>query len=325
MSEKNVILQVEGLKQYFPVKKGLFEEQRYVKAVNDVSFELYEGETLGVAGESGCGKSTLIRSCLNLIRPTEGSVKYRGQELTAMSKAELRNCRKDMQIVFQDPYSSLDDKYRVKTLIEEPMVVNKLYKTGAERQARVEELLEAVGLHADSGEKFPHEFSGGQRQRIIIASALATNPKLLMCDEPVSALDVSVRAQILNLLEKLQKEFKLTYLFVSHDMSVIEHIADRVMIMYLGKVMEIGPKREIFDKPAHPYTQALLSAVPRADEEGGGKDRIILEGDIPSPVNPPSGCVFHTRCPYATERCWKEAPARKDLGNGHLVSCHLEE
>ena len=323
--EKKILLKVRNLKQWFPLNTMFFEKKKYVKAVNDVSFDLYEGETLGIAGESGCGKSTLIRSCLRLLQPTDGSVEFEGREISKAKIRDLRPIRKDMQIIFQDPYASLDGRWTVTQLIEEPLIVNKLCASKEERQAKVRELLEAVSISQEYVNRYPHEFSGGQRQRIAIASALATDPKLVMCDEPVSALDVSVRAQVLNLLKELQKERNLTYIFVSHDMSVIEYLCDRVAIMYLGKIMEIGTREDIFDNPRHPYTQALLSAVPKVSGELEMDKRIILEGDIPSPVDPPSGCVFRTRCKYATERCACMEPKMTDLGNGHSVACHLLE
>ncbi len=288
--------------------------------MDDISFDLYEGETLGVAGESGCGKSTMIRSTLRIIEPTDGTIIYDGEDITHAGLKRMRKIRENMQIVFQDPYSSLDSRWKVGRIIAEPMVINKI-GTRAERAARVAELLEQVGLNPSYVDRHPHEFSGGQRQRIVIARALATKPKLLMCDEAVSALDVSVRAQILNLLEDLQKQLDLTYVFVSHDLSVIEHICDRVAIMYLGKIVEIGTKDEIFNNPQHPYTKALLSAIPTIGD-APTRERIRLEGDVPSPVNPPAGCRFHTRCPHATELC-KTNPPIVDVGNGHQVACHL--
>lgn len=319
-TEKKVLVKVDHLKQWFPVKKWFFEKKAWVKAVDDVSFEVYEGETLGVAGESGCGKSTLIRSILRIIEPSSGELQYDGEDFLAKKGRELRKMRCDMQIVFQDPYSSLDPFWTIGKIIEEPMIINKTYKTKEERMERVRTLLAQVGLDPSYTDRFPHEFSGGQRQRIVIARALATTPRLLMCDEAVSALDVSVRAQTLNLLEKLKKELNLTYVFVSHDLSVLEHICDRLMIMYLGKIMEIGDKKDLFNNPQHPYTKALLAAAPSVDDDFD-KEEMLLEGDIPSPVNPPVGCHFHTRCPYATEKC-KEDPPVVDLGNGHLVACH---
>lgn len=321
-NERKVLLQVRNLKQWFPVNSMLIEKKKYVKAVNDVSFDLYEGETLGIAGESGCGKSTLIRSCLRLLKPTDGSIVFDGKEIAKEKLKKLRPIRKDMQIIFQDPYASLDARWTVKKLLEEPMIVNRLGDK-TERKTRIDKLLESVSISQEYINRYPHEFSGGQRQRIAIASALATDPRLVVCDEPVSALDVSVRAQVLNLLKELQESRKLTYIFVSHDMSVIEYICDRVAIMYLGKIVEIGSKKDIFEKPRHPYTQALLSAVPKVTGDVDREKRIILEGDIPSPVDPPSGCVFRTRCRYATEKCAQEMPQYADFGNGHMASCHF--
>jgi oligopeptide/dipeptide ABC transporter ATP-binding protein len=320
-TQKDVLLQAKGLVKWFPVKKWFFEKRAYVKAVDDVDFEIYRGETLGVAGESGCGKSTLLRTVLRLIEPTKGTLIYEGQDITHMKKKELRQIRKHMQIVFQDPYSALDSRMKVGKIIEEPLVISKICATKEERMERVKELMAQVGLDPSYTDRYPHEFSGGQRQRIVIARALATKPRLLVCDEAVSALDVSVRAQVLNLLADLQEELNLTYLFISHDLSVIEHICDRVAIMYLGKIVEIGTKDDIFSNPQHPYTKALLSAIPKVGQRDRS-DRILIQGDVPSPVNPPEGCRFHTRCPYATEVC-KQNPPVVDLGNGHQVACHL--
>ena len=318
---KEVLLQVTDLVKWFPVKKWFFEKPANVKAVDGVSFDVYKGETLGIAGESGCGKSTLLRTMLRLIDATEGQIIFEGDDITNLSTVKMKPYRRNMQIVFQDPFSALDGRMKVGQLIEEPLLVNKSCKTKAERKAKVAQMMELVGLDPSYVDRYPHEFSGGQRQRIVIARALTTNPKLLFCDEAVSALDVSVRAQILNLLAHLQKDLKLTYMFVSHDLSVLEHICDRLAIMYLGKVVEIGTRKDIFENPQHPYTKALLSAIPMVGKKKG--DRIILQGDIPSPVNPPSGCRFHTRCPYATERCTMEEPELTCLGEEHKVACHL--
>lgn len=316
-----MLLEAEHLTKWFPVKKWFFEKQQYVKAVDDVTFAIRKGETFGIAGESGCGKSTLLRTALRLIEPTGGVIRYDGVDITHMGKRHLRKIRQNMQIVFQDPYSALDGRMKVGRIIEEPLVINKLCRTQEERARRAAELMEQVGLDPSYMDRYPHEFSGGQRQRIVIARALATNPALLVCDEAVSALDVSVRAQVLNLLADLQERLDLTYLFVSHDLSVIEHICDRVAIMYLGKIVEMGSKDDIFSRPKHPYTKALLSAIPKIGSKDRS-DRIILEGDIPSPVDPPEGCRFHTRCRYASERC-RTVPEFTEVEEGHWVMCHM--
>lgn len=321
--DKKTLVSVRHLRKWFPIKKWFFEKKEYVKAVDDVSFDLYEGETLGIAGESGCGKSTLLRAVLRIIEPTSGEITYNGEDFGALRGESLQKVRCNMQIVFQDPYSALDSYWKVGSIIEEPLIINRTYATKEERRTRVLELMEQVGLDASYVDRYPHEFSGGQRQRIVIARALATNPKLLVCDEAVSALDVSVRAQILNLLVELQRKLKLTYMFISHDLSVIEHISDRVAIMYLGKIVEMGSKSEIFENPKHPYTRALLSAIPKLGCEGRDGKRLLLEGDIPSPVNPPSGCRFHTRCEFATERCKTQTPSLEDVGREHCVACFL--
>lgn len=319
--EKEVLLEVKNLKKWFPIKRGLsFSEKRYIKAVDDVSFTVYKGETLGLVGESGCGKSTLARTILRLIEPTGGQVLYRGEDFLQKGKREVKEMRSNLQIVFQDPYGSLHPKMRVGKIIEAPLVISK-YGDKEMRKERVNELVEMVDLKPEHLKRYPHEFSGGQRQRIVIARTLATNPDFVICDEPVSALDVSVRSQILNLLRDLQEKLGLTYLFISHDLSVVEHICDRVVVMYLGKVVEMATSEALFTNPQHPYTRALLSAAPQIFEENRS-DRITLDGDVPSPANPPKGCRLHTRCPHSTERCTEEPPLI-DIGDGHLVSCHL--
>ena len=322
MTNRETILQVNNLKKWFPIKGGLLSKNKsYVKAVDDVSFTVYKGETLGLVGESGCGKSTLARSILRLIEPNSGEIFYKGEDFLRMDRKQLNSLRKHIQIVFQDPYGSLHPKMTVGAILEAPLIISK-WGTKEERKARVLELIEKVDLKPEHLQRYPHEFSGGQRQRIVIARALATNPDLVICDEPVSALDVSVRSQILNLLEDLQEQMGLTYLFISHDLSVVEHICDRVVVMYLGKVMEMADSKELFNNPLHPYTKALLSAVPQVYEEDRTAEKIPLEGDVPSPANPPVGCRFHTRCPHATEQCKTDVPLL-DVGNGHLVACHL--
>ena len=321
MSEKTVLLEAKNLRKWFPIKKWFFEKQSYVKAVDDVTLSLYRGETLGIVGESGCGKSTMARSLLRLIEPTDGQLIYDGMDLRAMKGKELRKLRSRMQIVFQDPYSSLNPRMKIDEIVSEPMIISGMKKTKAECMDRVYELLDMVGLDPSYVDRFPHEFSGGQRQRIVIARAIATNPELLICDEPVSALDVSVRAQVLNLLEELQEKLNLTYMFISHDLSVVEHLCDRVAIMYLGQLMELGTVDQIYDNPSHPYTQALLSAIPKVGQHDSS-GRILLEGDIPSPANPPSGCRFRTRCRFATEACANK-PATTEIEPGHFVTCRL--
>ncbi|MFC3901120.1 ABC transporter ATP-binding protein [Aliicoccus persicus] len=323
--ENEEILRVEGLKQYFPIKGGFFGRTvNHVKAVDDITFTVNKGETVSIVGESGCGKSTTGRSILRLEEPTEGKVFFEGKDILAQSKKEMRDMRDDLQIIFQDPYASLNPRMTVKATLMEAMEI-----TGAvpkrEREQRVIDLLETVGLQRHQMHRYPHEFSGGQRQRIGIARALSVNPKLIICDEAVSALDVSIQAQVLNLLKKLQREMGLTYLFIAHDLGVVRHISDRIIVMYLGKIVEYGDTKSIFENPQHPYTKALLSAIPVADPRNKS-DRIFLRGDIPSPIDPPTGCRFHTRCPFATDLCKTDTPVleNKDPESNakHEVACH---
>ena len=316
------LLAVEKLrKHYLSPKPWIGQARPPIQAVDDVSFSVERGETLALVGESGCGKTTTAKSVVRLIEPTSGSVKLEGEELTTLSREQMRQRRKDLQIVFQDPYASLDPRLPAGEIVAEPLR-NFAGMTSAQRKERVQWLFARVGLRPESAAKFPHEFSGGQRQRLGIARALAPHPKLIVCDEPVSALDVSVQAQVINLLRDLQQELGLSYLFVAHDLAVVEHISHRVAVMYLGKVVEIAERRSLFAQPQHPYTEALLSAVPVPDPKAKRK-RIILKGDVPSPTNPPPGCRFHTRCPYAFDRCREEEPQMKELRPGHFAACHL--
>ena len=318
----DTLLEVKNLKKHFPIKGGVFSKTiGHVYAVDGVSFTLQSGETLGLVGESGCGKSTTGRTILRLIEPTEGSVVFEGQEITDLDKGDMRSLRREMQIIFQDPYASLNPRMTIGSIIGEPLEIHKIAR-GSEKEDQVATLLEKVGLRSEDMRKYPHEFSGGQRQRIGIARALGLNPKLIVCDEPVSALDVSIQAQVINLLEDLQEEFGLSYLFIAHNLNVVEHISNRVAVMYLGKIVELTTDTELYTNPQHPYTEALLSAVPVPDPTAE-KRRIILQGDVPSPINPPSGCHFHTRCPYKEKICEEEVPEFKDIGGGHWVACHL--
>ena len=323
MSEdKKVLLEVQKEKKEFVTSKSLTGKPlKIVHAVDSVDLTIYEGETISVVGESGCGKSTLGRCILQLIRPTAGNVLYRGEDITKLNKEQMRQMRRKMQLIFQDPYASLNPRMTVLELIMAPLEAFGI-GTMEERVQRVKEIMELVGMPENMMNRYPHEFSGGQRQRIVIARALVLNPEFVVCDEPVSALDVSVRAQVLNLIQELKKKKHLTYMFISHDLSVVKYISDRIAVMYLGRIVEIAEKNELYNNPQHPYTKALLSAIPIPDVDNKMK-REILTGDVPSPLNPPSGCYFHTRCKYATERCKTECPALHDVGNGHMVACHL--
>lgn len=320
-----VLLQVEHLVKYFPISKGIIFRRQVgaVHAVDDISFVVHEGETLGLVGESGCGKSTTGRTILQLYRPTSGKVLFEGIDLVGIKGEELRKKRRQMQMIFQDPYASLNPRLTVGEIIGEPMIIHKMGQ-GKEIDERVEQLLTLVGLNPAFANRYPHEFSGGQRQRIGVARALCLQPSLIICDEPISALDVSIQAQVVNLLEDLQEQLNLTYLFIAHDLSMVRHISNRVAVMYLGIIVEMAARNELYAKPLHPYTQALLSAVPVPDpvlEEK--RKRIILEGDVPSPINPPSGCRFRTRCPLAVQICSEQRPEFREVSSGHFVACHL--
>lgn len=316
------LLEVKNLKKYFPVQTGLFgKSASSVKAVDDVSFDIIKSETLGLVGESGCGKTTTGMMIANLLEPTSGNILFEGQDIIKLKKGQRRKFHKNIQFIFQDPYASLNPRMTIGDIIAEPMKVNKI-SSGRELEKKVTYLLDCVGLASYHRNRYPHEFSGGQRQRVGIARALAVNPKLIVCDEPVSALDVSIQAQVLNLLDELQKEFNLTYLFIAHGLNVVKHVSDRVGVMYLGKLVELADADELYENPKHPYTKALLSAIPVPDP-AKKKERILLIGDVPSPINPPSGCCFHTRCQYCMDICRQEVPKLKTAGENHNVACHL--
>jgi oligopeptide/dipeptide ABC transporter ATP-binding protein len=317
------LLKIRDLVKEFPIRAGVFQRQvGAVQAVSGINLDLYQHETLGIVGESGCGKSTLGRSLLRLVEPTSGKVIFGTEDVTTASKGRMRELRRDLQMVFQDPYASLNPRLPIRDIIGEPMVIHGVPKSDA--RERVGELLKRVGLLPEHGNRYPHEFSGGQRQRIGIARSLALRPKVIILDEPVSALDVSIQAQVLNLLDEIQDEYELSFMFIAHDLSVVRHTSDRVAVMYLGRIAEVAEKNALYDNPAHPYTQSLLSSVPVADpRRERSRQRIILQGDVPSPANPPSGCRFHPRCPVAQDKCLSDAPELVDIGEGHQVSCHF--
>jgi oligopeptide transport system ATP-binding protein len=326
MMENQILLSIRQLKLYFPVRSGILFKQAkgYIKAVDDISFDIYEGETLGLVGESGCGKTTTGRAILQLYRPTAGEVIFRGTNLVKQSASEIRKARRSMQMIFQDPYASLNPQMRVSEIIARPLRIHKIVSSRAEEQEKVKELLNMVGLQPSYRDRYPHEFSGGQRQRIGIARALATQPDFIVCDEPISALDVSIQAQVINLLEKLQEDLKLTYLFIAHDLSMVRYLSSRVAVMYLGKMMELTSSEDLYQKPMHPYTRALLSAVPIADPPvERQRKRILLQGDVPSPANPPVGCNFSTRCPQVMDICRTVDPEFREISSGHWCACHL--
>ncbi|HBQ21596.1 MAG: peptide ABC transporter substrate-binding protein [Deltaproteobacteria bacterium GWA2_38_16] len=324
MNGNEKLLEIKDLVKHFPIKKGLFSrEMATVKAVNGITLDIFKGETVGLVGESGCGKSTLGRAILRLIEPTRGEIILKGSNILKFNSRELRRARRHMQIIFQDPYASLNPRMTVGNIIGEPLVIHNLVKTRKEKLDKIVELLEEVGMRGEVINRYPHEFSGGQRQRIGIARAIALRPEFIVCDEPVSALDVSIQAQVINLLSDLQKKLGLTYLFISHDLKVVEYLSNRVAVMYLGEIVELAKSEDLYRSPKHPYTQALLSAIPVADPKTN-KKRIILKGDVPSPISPPSGCPFHTRCHYEIiERCKTEHPPLRELAPSHWVSCHL--
>lgn len=322
--KQDVLLEVKNLKKYFPISHGLLgNKKKYVKAVDDVTFSIKRGETLGLVGESGCGKSTTGRTLIRLYEVTDGEIIYDGTNISRLNENEMRPFRKKIQMIFQDPYASLNTRMTVGDIIGEPLDIHGL-ATGDERQKIIWDLLERVGLNKDHANRYPHEFSGGQRQRIGIARALAVSPEFIICDEPISALDVSIQAQVVNMLQDLQDEMGLTYLFIAHDLSMVKYISDRIGVMYLGKLVEVAEANKLYDDPEHPYSQALLSAIPIPDPDVMKEsERIILEGDVPSPLNPPSGCRFRTRCRYAFDRCASDEPQLRDIGEGHMVACHL--
>lgn len=325
--ERGVLLEISKLRKYFPVNGGMFQKKKYVQAVESVSFSIYKGETLGLVGESGCGKTTLGRTIIRLYEPTSGRIVYDGVPIYDSEETiavDMLPYRRKMQIIFQDPSASLDPRMTVGEIVGEALDIHKLYQGKQERRDRINQLLDEVGLNTEHANRFPREFSGGQQQRVGIARALAVEPEFIVCDEPISALDVSIQSQVVNMLEDLQQEMHLTYLFIAHDISVVRHISNRIGVMYLGQMVELAESYEVCSHPIHPYTQTLLSAVPLPDPvKSRARQRILLEGDIPSPLDPPSGCRFHTRCPYATERCRQEQPRLKEHAPGHFAACHL--